>query len=277
PYLDLTKITANNFPVKPPTLPVEQLLETDRTQSITAYDPNYVNPYIQNLTLSVTRNLSRTLTLDVRYIGTLTRKNFNTVNLNVSNFTTNGLKEAFDAARSGGESALLDQMFNGINIGGAGYGPVGTTFNGVLQTGAMHLRAATQQSLRNNLANGNYQALADSLYILNYNTALSGNQSLPFIPSTVQGEVLRRNRFPENFIRTNPQFNNASLRSNGAHSNYHSLQVQTTLRPTLGMSVEGSYTWSKDLGVGTAGFTDPRNQSADYTLLGTNRAHVFNS
>jgi hypothetical protein len=277
PYVDLTRITANTFPVKPPTLPVEQLLVTDRTQNITAYDPHFVSPYIQNMTLSVTRNLSRNLTLDVRYIGTLTRKNLNTVNLNVSNFTTNGLKEAFDAARAGGDSALLDQMFNGINIAGAGFGPVGTTVNGVRQTGAMHLRAATQQSMRNSLANGNYEALANSLNILNYNTAFPGNQSLPFIPSTVQGEVLRRNGFAENFIRTNPQFNSASLRSNGGHSNYHSLQLQTTLRPTHGLSLEGSYTWSKDLGVGTAGFTDPRNQAADYTLLNTNRAHMINS
>ena len=277
PYLDLTKITGSTFPVKPPTLPVEQLLVTDRTQNITAYDQHYVNPYIQNLTLQITRNLASKLVLDVRYIGALTRKNSNTVDLNVSNFLTNGLKEAFDAARAGGESALLDRMFNGINIAGSGFGPVGTTFNGVLQTGALHLRAATQQSLRNNLANGNYQALANTLYILNYNTAFQGNQSLPFIPSTVQGEVLRRNGFPENFIRTNPQLNSASLRSNGAHSNYHSLQVQTTLRPIYGVSLEGSYTWSKDLGVGTAGFTDPRNPAADYTLINTNRAHVFNS
>src|SRR5207249_300047 len=179
--------------------------------------------------------------------------------------------------RVGGESALLDRMFNGINIAGAGFGPVGTTVNGVLQTGAMHLRAATQQSLRNNLANGNYEALADSLYILNYNTAFLGNQSLPFIPSTVRGEVLRRNGFAENFIRTNPQFAGASLRSNGGMANYHSLQLQTTVRPTYGISLEGSYTWSKDLGVGNAGFTDPRNQAADYTLTNTNRAHVFNS
>ena len=288
PYLDLSKITANTFPVKPPTLPVEQLLITDRTQNITAYDPHFVSPYIQNMTLSVTRNLSSNLTLDVRYIGTLTRKNFNTLNLNVSNFMTNGLREAFDAARAGGESPLLDQIFNGINIAGAGFGPVGTVVNGVRQTGAMHLRAATQQSMRNNLANGNYEALANSLNILNYNTAFPGNQSLPFVPSTVQGEVLRRNGFPENFIRTNPQFNQANLRSNAAHSNYHSLQVQTTLRPTGGLSLEGSYTWSKDLGVGTPVlpterstvapvFTDPRNQAADYTLLNTNRAHVINS
>jgi hypothetical protein len=131
------------------------------------------------------------VTLDVRYIGTLTRKNFNTVDLNAPNFLTNGLKEAFDAARRGGESELLDQMFNGINIaGGAGSGPVGMAVNVVRQTGAMHLRAATQQSIRNNLANGNYVALANTLNTLNYNTAFPGNQSLPFVASTVQGAVL---------------------------------------------------------------------------------------
>src|SRR5262249_34674113 len=153
--------------------------------------------------------------------------------------------------------------------------------------GAMHLRAAAQQSIRNNLANGNYVALANTLNTLNYNTAFPGNQSMPFVPSTVQGAVLRFNGFPENFIKTNPQFNQANLRSNGAHSNYHSLQVQTTLRPTGGLSLEGSYTWSKDLGVGTPvlpterstvapTFTDPRNQAPSYPSLTTTPSPASN-
>ncbi len=37
------------------------------------------------------------------------------MDLNAPNFLYNGLKEAFDAARSGGESALLDKMFNGLS------------------------------------------------------------------------------------------------------------------------------------------------------------------
>src|SRR4029077_20425483 len=93
---------------------------------------------------------------------------------------------------------------------------------------------------------------------------------------------LRLNNFPENFILTNPQFGcsigctsgNAMLNTNGAHSNYHSLQVLQTLRNVGGFNFQTSYTWSKDLGVGTAGFTDPRNQAADYTLLRTNHTHV---
>jgi hypothetical protein len=37
------------------------------------------------------------------------------------------------------------------------------------------------------------------------------------LPRQKEAAVLRRNGFAENFIRTNPQFNMASLRSNGAH------------------------------------------------------------
>src|SRR5207247_7767461 len=146
--------------------------------------------------------------------------------------------------------------------------------------GARDVRARGPSKLRNNRANGNYGARATSLSTLNYSTVNAGNQNLPFVPYGVSGSVLRHNGFPENFITTNPQFSSATYQTNGAHSNYHSLQVQGTLRPTYGLNLQGSYTWSKNLGVGTGGdlvgnrvFTDPRNQASDYTLLTTHRTH----
>jgi hypothetical protein len=133
------------------------------------------------MTLAVTRNLGRNFTLDLKYVGTLSRKLYGSMNLNIPNFLDNGLKGAFDAARAGGESQLLDQMFNGINIAGNGFGPVGTVFNGVPQTGALHLRAATTGSMRNNLANGDYQALANTL-----NTLTTARQAdkMPVCPTS---------------------------------------------------------------------------------------------
>jgi hypothetical protein len=279
PYLDLTSITRNQvpYPIEPPVKPVQPIPLTSRTQTIQAYDPNYVNPYVQNLTLSITRNVNQHLTLDARYIGTLTRKNFSSFDLNAPNFLTNGLKQAFDAARSGGESPLLDQIFRGVAI------------NGAPQSGAAQLR--NNATLRANLANGNYAALAGQLSQLNYFTFPgSGNEGLPPVPAGVNGAVLRLNGFPENFILTNPQFGcsimggcssgAATLLTNGGHSNYHSMQLLQSLRNIAGFNFETSYTWSKDLGVDTLSggpFTDPRNQAADYTLLRTNRTHVVRS
>src|SRR6185436_20148315 len=80
-----------------------------RSASFTAFDPDLATPYTQNLTLSVTRSLTRQLTLDVRYVGNLTRKTTGSINLNTSTALYN--KELFDAfaeARKGGNPELLD-------------------------------------------------------------------------------------------------------------------------------------------------------------------------
>src|SRR5262249_4942617 len=141
----------------------------------------------ENMTLSVTRSITSNLTLDVRYIGTLGRRQWNVAfDTNVPDFLYNGLKEAFDAARAGNDSSpalqVLEQMFNGHNIAGCtGCGPVGSTQNGVLQTAGMHLRASSV--FQSNLANGNYMGLAASLNTLNYNKLFAGNSSLPDPPN----------------------------------------------------------------------------------------------
>jgi hypothetical protein len=96
------------------------------------------------------------------------------------------------------------------------------------------------------------------------------------IPAGVNGEVLRYNGFPENFIKTNPQFNNATLQTNAGSANYHSMQAQVTLRPVHGFTYQGTYTWSKSLGR-AGGWTTPFDRSGDYTLQGANRAHEFRS
>src|SRR5437868_5095229 len=180
---------------------------SDRTQQVYNPQPGLVNPYAQNLTLSVTRSVTSKLTVDLRYIGTLGRRQLNAAfQINQPNFRTNGLKEAFDAARAGNDSSpalkVLEDMFKGINLAGTGFGPVGTVFNGVLQTAGMHLRASTGTTsgvtgnLQSNLANGNYAGVAGILNTLNYVSA--NNPTLPAIPSLVNAAVLRLNGFPEN-------------------------------------------------------------------------------
>src|SRR5207237_9074194 len=83
--------------------------------------PNFVNPYAQNITLSVTRSINPKLTVDMRYIGTLGRKQLNAAfQINQPNFLYNGLKEAFDAARAGNDGSpalqVLENMFKGANL-----------------------------------------------------------------------------------------------------------------------------------------------------------------
>ncbi len=53
--------------------------------------------------------------------------------------------------------------------------------------------------------------------------------------------------FPENYLTANPQLNGATYIGNLARSNYHGLQVSYTLRPTMGFSVQTTYSWAKSM------------------------------
>jgi len=260
-YVNLENI-GDYIPVAPSADPMLPIPVTDRTQTITAYDPNLATPYIQNLTLSVTRSIGSRMTLDVRYIGTLSRKNVGNINVNMPNFLTNGLLEAFNAARYGDDenpaALLLDDIFAPVrgDTSGAAY-----LRNSTHTTGGFF---ATQARVM--LANGDYQSLAN--LIDTWQNPADG---------TERGWLLREAGFPENFIVTNPQFTTVNLRTNRGTSNYHSLQVQFRMRPTSGISFQTSYTWSKNLGLPGGTPTDPRDIGWDYGPLGSDRRHAFDS
>src|SRR6185503_6432319 len=103
------------------------------------------------------------------------------------------------------------------------------------------------------------------------------------------GSVIRCNGFPENFVVTNPQFSNITYNTNLGSNNYHSMQAQISMRPYHGVSLQATYTWSKNLGLQNCctgpsnggqsgnfgGLTDPLNRNLDYTLTGDDRTHIL--
>ena len=105
------------------------------------YDPKLQTPYTQNITLSVTRQINRKFTVDVRYTGTLGRKQLGSFDINNNNVYHNPeLFQALTDARAGtctanapaykanytdkginpcninGDPVLLDQLLAGLNI-----------------------------------------------------------------------------------------------------------------------------------------------------------------
>ena len=150
PYFDLTRLPAV-IPLNNGLLPMQVVPTTDRTQTIYSPIKGTVSPYAQNLTLAITRSVRSNLTVDLRYVGTLSRKQWNPAfNINIPNFLYNGLKDALDSARAGGESPLLNQIFNGINLGSGVIGQSGLTGAGFVRT---------DSRFNSNLANGNYMAV----------------------------------------------------------------------------------------------------------------------
>jgi hypothetical protein len=308
-YFDLTNL-ASLVPITPATQPLQPIPLTKQNQAIYAFDPNYKTPYIQNFTLSVTHELTRNVTLDFRYIGTRGLKLDGSMDLNAPNvFYNSKLFNAFETARRGGDDPIFDQMFLGLNLnsGIAGCdksnpaalcGPV----NGTTQTGAQHLRLSS--TFRTALANGDYATLANALNVFNgtggagtspatttgtvsygvsgergtvlkranFGFNVPGGNSGPNIPSNL---VVPAGQFPANWISANPQVSTANYYSNNGKSNYHSLQMQTTIRASQGLTFQGTYVWSRALALNASTWTNPADRDPDYSLAPTHVTHDF--
>jgi hypothetical protein len=280
---------ASLVPRRPDVVPGAATPVYARGASFGAYDPGLSNPYVQNITLSVTRTLSRNQSLDVRYVGTLARKGLGSLALNTSTVMYNPeLFNALAVTRAGGNDPLFDQMFAGIRLSGvAASVPV---VNGTTSTGSDQLRLST--ATQANLANGNFVAVANSLITGTIASGASGATTLSPGPAftilhngcdrLANGNTSIPTRcFPENYLTNNPQLSNALYFGNLARSNYHALQVSYTLRPTGVFSVQTTYSYAKSMqlgsgggsgladagtagvGFGTVTYTDPLNRDLD--------------
>jgi hypothetical protein len=184
------------------------------------YDPHLKDNYTQNITLSVSRQVSRNIQVEARYTGTLGRRLTGFLDVNQNNIYYNpemlqALKDARAGTCTAGAAAykanytdkginpcdasndpvILDQLLAGLNLnvgvaglnGTGNYGFVGTTNTaGVYQSGAEQLRRSV--TFQNNLSWGNFSGVADSLVALaplvGNTGAGQGRQVAPIDPAT---------------------------------------------------------------------------------------------
>jgi hypothetical protein len=263
-YLDIGA-AMNVFPLPTGGIrPLEPVPVTNRVTALQGFADDRVVPYVQNWNLSVQQELIRNLTLDVRYVASKGTKLRSAKQLNTINIFENGILNAFNITRAGGDAPLFDQMLNGITIGTITVGRNGS--------GSQALRqfATTNQWI----ANGEAASLANFL-----NSSSTGTGEA--------GGLLRRNGFPENFIVVNPQFGSLQLQGNDDSSTYHSMQAALRKRLSRGFSGEFNYTWSRALGNSAAGNAntgdttaserDPRNRQLQKGLVVFQRTHTFKS
>jgi hypothetical protein len=240
--------------------PLEPTPLTDRQQEAFAYADDRPNPYVQNWNVELQREIARNLTLEARYVGNKGTKLYGGIPINNVNIFENGILDAFNITRAGGNAPLFDQMLRGLNLGSG-------VVNGTTVTGSASLRNSTL--FRALIANGNVGQFAG---LLNTTTTATN----------VAGGLLRNGGLQENFIIVNPQFNYAALEGNPGNSTYHSMQLQLTKRLSYGLTNQTSYTWSRALGEADVDFDrnhylDPRNRLLNKSLLSFHRTHDFRS
>ncbi len=261
-YLDVgSALTAFPLP-KGGIRPLEPVPVTNRVTGLQGFADDRVVPYVQNWNLSAQQELVKNLTMEVRYVGSKGTKLRSAKELNTINIFENGILDAFNITRAGGNAALFDTMLRGIRIGSITVGQNGSGSEALRQF------ATTNQWI----ANGEAASLANFL-----NSSSTGTGEA--------GGLLRRNGFPENFIVVNPQFGSVQLHGNDDSSTYHSLQTSLRKRLSQGFGGEFNYTWSRALGNSAAGNSntsdttiserDPRNRQLQKGLLTFHRTHAF--
>jgi len=132
----------------------------------------------------------------------------------------------------------------------------------------------SQRVLRNGcdrIANGYYDPSLGAAYP-NVNP-IAGTAAQGGFNVVTAGNIPTR-CFPENYLVANPQLNNATYAANLGRNNFHSMQVNVTMRPIHGISFQGNYTWAKSMQLPGSGYTDPLNREFDHAQ-GLERAHDF--
>jgi hypothetical protein len=256
-YMDLTSFS---LPLTPVGEPLETVPETDRSQTIRAYDTNLATPYTQNWNLAIQRELPHGFTIDLRYIGNKGTKLVRGVTVNEVNIFENGILDAFRSVQTGAESALLDRIFNNLDLGQGRIN--GTT----IRAGA---------SLRNNSNTRSFFADNSVGQFANYlNTTTNFTNEA--------GGLLRNGRLPENFVVANTQFLHSRVTGNFANSTYHSMQIDVTKRFSQGYTFQSNLTWSKVIGEEEGAgqemndnYRNGRNRGLDKRLLSFHRTYVI--
>jgi hypothetical protein len=227
---------------------------TNRSTSVYGYADNLRTPYVQSYNFSIQRELTSTLTVDVNYIHNKGSELYTNQQLNDVNIFENGILNAFNTTRAGGNAPLFDQLLSGITLPGVG------AVNGTTLTGSQALR---QYSVTNSfIANGSVGALANF-----FNTTSVG--------TGVNGGLLSHAGLPPNFIVVNPQFSNVFLIDNNGNSTYNAFQAHVAKRLTHGVTGQFSYTFSKTLGDSPNAIRNQRDLGLSKSLLSIDRPQLF--
>jgi hypothetical protein len=211
------------------------------TQDINLFDPDIQVPYADSWTFGMQRALGRSMAVEVRYVGTRSRENWQTLDYNEINIFENGFLNEFRAAQANLQANIAAGRGATVAFTGApGTAPLPTFlafFNG---------RGASLASDPAAYTGGNWT-----------NSTLQGYLAFrnpdPF--GIVEDEILdsatmRRNGvnagLPENFFVANPDLlGGADFTTNNGRTDDHALQLELRRSLAQGLQFNASYAFGK--------------------------------
>jgi len=231
-------------------------------------NPKIQQPYTESWNIGVQRQLGESRALELRYVGSLSERQWLNINPNEINIfgTTAQLPNSFLTQFKNAQANLAINQTNGITSfadnGYAGQTPTPIFDAAFAGEGAggpgVPLSDYGAGNFTGWLATGQAGAMASTLAgvggTVPYYCNLVGNSFLPCKNNVAAGSFNAAGAgYPINFFQANPysQGIGSSYTVAEGYSNYNALQIDFRQRAWHGLQFDANYTWSHTLGVAT--------------------------
>ncbi|MGH9853790.1 MAG: hypothetical protein ACREBD_28445, partial [Blastocatellia bacterium] len=250
-------------------------------------NPNLVSPYVQNWSLGIQRQLTKSTVLEARYVGNKSTHLWHFQDLQETNIFENGFLNEFNQAKRN-----LD-----INIANGR----GNTFinNNLPGQAALPIFQAAFGALGNQPALSAASGFANATFIQNLNQGAAGALATTLagsatnmcrlvgakLPACVYTGFNVPGQYPINFFQANPYLGALMYQDSNGDSNYNALQIDLRQQYSHGMLLGANYTWSHALSdiqnatdqQATYQWYTYRNARLNYGPSPFDRRHVFNA
>lgn len=218
-----------------PTYPMTDVISGD----IRIFDENIQVPYADTWQIGFQRAISRSMAVEVRYVGTRTADNWRALNYNEINIFENGFINEFRLAQGNLQANIAAGRGANFRYFGAGTGtsPLPTMF--AFFQGAGNANDSAAYTSANFAATTYITPLAKfNPNVFNFANNL---YNVPALLTNARGAGI-----PSNFFLANPDLQGgANITSNVDASRYHSLQLEVRRRLTDGLQFSTSYVFGK--------------------------------
>jgi hypothetical protein len=248
-------ILLRNNPTLPNAPTVSYPITPTITNTVNAFDSNLQIPYTQSYTVGWQRKLGRDTALEIRYVGSRHKEDWETINLNEINIASNGFVNEFRKAQAN----LQANIAAGRGATFAYTGAPGTSplpiflayLNGLNASRAGDPAAYTAA----NWTNGtfiNYLAAQNpnpiGFMCNNANGCTTATLTNGFLGNTTFRNNAAAAGLPANFFVANPDvLGGANLTTNVGGTRYNSMQFELRKRLSHGVSFNTSYAWGRAL------------------------------
>jgi hypothetical protein len=250
-------------------------------------NPDLVSPYVQNWSLGIQRQLTKDITLEVRYVGNKSTHMWHRQNIQEINIFENGFLNEFIQAKKNLDINIANGRGNTfINNSLPGQAPL-PIFQAAFGALGGQPALSSGQGFGNgtfiqNLNQGTAGTMANTLSTTAANLCrMVGNK----LPRCVTAGFAAPGLFPINFFQPNPYLSSMIYQDSNGDNNYNGLQIDVKQRYSNGLWLGANYVWSHALGNllnetdQAAGYTwfTMRNSRLNYGPSPFDRRHVFNA